>query len=143
MQLIHTKKKIVSLAIVTGAVFLLPLSFAAAQTSLYQEVHTSSNSGSQTSSYSSTGQNNTTVEVTSTTVINGEEYNYHFSTSSQNGVEHQVTIVDGIPVSTKTVVPVDSANGELSAEEYKTYEAWIINLMNLLNYLQQYVPTTF
>jgi hypothetical protein len=144
MQLIHTNKKIVSLAIMMGAMLLLPLSFAAAETSsIYQEVMTSSNSGGQSSDRSATEQNTATVEVRSTTIINGEEYNYYFSTSTLNGVEHQVTIVDGVPVLSETGTPDNSASVELSVQEYGEYETWITSMINLLNYLQLYVANTF
>ena len=120
-----------------GAMLLPPLSFAAAETSIYQEVITSSNSGGQIGG----GQNNTsTVEVMSTTIINGEEYNYYFSTSTTNAVAHQVTIIDGTPI--RSGVPIDTnvTDSEPSAQEYET---WLISMINLLNYLQQYVANTF
>jgi len=120
-----------------GAILLLPLSFAAAETSIYQEVITSSNSGGQIGG----GQNNTSsVEVISTTIINGKEYNYYFSTSTTNAVEHQVTIIDGSPTRNEIPMATNITDSEPNVQEYET---WLISMINLLNYLQQYVANTF
>ena len=121
----------------------LPLSFADAQTSIYQEVHTSSNSGGQNVSSNSVEQNSATVEVMSTTIINGEEYNYYFSTSTPNGVEHQATIINGELVSGETIMPNDETHIEINTQGHREHENWITSMINLLNYLQLYVANTF
>jgi len=113
-----------------GVMLLLPLSVATAETSTFQEVISSSNSG---------GQGTATIEVTSTTIINGEESTYHFSTSTTDGVVHEVTIVDGTPVSSETIVDGASTSTTFIAPEY---EVWITSLITLLNYLQLYVANT-
>jgi len=142
MQLIHTNK-IVSTAILIGTLLLLSPHFAVAGTSIYQEVITSSNSGGQTSSSHSIEQTDATVEVMSTTIINGEEYNYYFSTSTSGGVEQQVTIQNGAPGSSETRMTDPVTTTETASQREEGYRDWLSNMINLLNYLQLYVANTF
>jgi|GEM_PF-2117792 len=144
MQLIYTNKKIMSVTVLIGLLLLLlPLFFVAAETSIYQEVITSSNSGGQSSDRNTIKQGGATIEIQNTTIIDGKESSYYFSTSTSDAAEHQVTIIDDTPALSKTNLADDTTGDKMSVEEYEKYEALITRMINLLNYLQLYATKNF
>lgn len=140
MKLIHTNKKIVFAATVIGVSLLGSPVFTAAETSIYQEVITSSNTGGQQSTGKVTTGKSSSVGIISNTNVNGQTYQYYFSTSTPDGIIHRVTLENGVPVSTDTSISSVSGDANMSAEEYQT---WIADMISLLNYLQLYVSRTF
>lgn len=141
MKLIHNHTLLKYQAIWIGVSMLLSPSFAiATQTSVYQEVTTSSNTGGQRANQGEIQEGSATVQFSSETVIDGVRSSYYFSTTSAQAINHQVIIENGVPIfNESTVVPsVTSAvlPGHLSNQEYLT---WLTSMITLIKYLQQYV----
>lgn len=147
MKLIHTHSLYILWAILIGISVLLSPSFAVtAQThsSVYQEVITKSNTGGQTSSSANITTDSASVEVTNTTVIDGKRYEYYFSTTTPESVEHQVVIQNDVPLFS------DTKTNELQTNDTIEYlkvdqarQAWIISMMKIIQTLQLYVAQSF
>jgi hypothetical protein len=70
----------------------VPIFVKANNSHIYNEVITTSNSGGQTSNSGSAS-----VEVSNTTIINGERSSYRYATSTTGSIEHQVIIEHSPP----------------------------------------------
>jgi len=128
-----------------GISALLSPSFAVtAQSSVYQEVITSSVTGGQASESNVSNTGSSHIEVTNRTVIQGKQYEYYFSTTTPEAVEHQVVIHTGVPIFSNTETGTMSASSsDESPLSDQAYQAWVISMIKIIQTLQLYVAHSF
>lgn len=132
------------------SVFVLPF-FAAAEAQVFSETESQIYSSSAVS-----GGGNATVEIIHTSIINGEETSYYYSSSSPEKIEHSVRIENGIVIpnpeeSDAIQMPnqnfinselyLASATHSVSNQERLAYEIQL--LWDAINYLSWYVKNIF
>lgn len=142
------------LAFLVACLLLPPFLLKAETSSVYNEIITNTTSGNAIN----TNKTTNVVEVTNTTIINGERSEYHYATSSTNPIEHDVTIINNSPTESKTTtetftintphtenvfdlqkLPEASTNSTTTNTSYKMWS----EIENVLKYLYFYVEQLF
>lgn len=139
--------------ILTVCLLLAPFLLKAETSNIYNEIITSNNLGGQVNTNGTAN-----IEVSNTTIINGERSSYYYATSTNNLIKHDVTIVNNPPneskITNKTFsstttqtenvfdlqkLPVASTSSNTTQTPYKIWS----QIENVLNYLYLYVEQLF